>query len=547
MSLDRLTLRACFDEIRPRLGGRRVEKVRPHGPSSLKLELSSRELLFLDVSRPLCGFFLLPRTARLPPDSREAQGPSRSSALLFKKHLEGARIHDLRLTPAGTSSLLTSGGEILLRTHASPAASLIVEASAIALFGSGERVVEESENPPGPTVAQDLATAWRLVREAGQASLADRRALVAARDPGLLPLLKVWPSSEAGQRRLAEVIAGVSPAAAFLSPPPGDDAANGERPPRLLPFEPDEASAPAADFFEAAARFYLIRRRAELFVERTRSDIAAAKNEVARLTRLKAALERDRGRWPDPAELRRQGEALLAAPAPSDGRDPDGKNAAAPGPGGSVPVLVPDPRTGERIEVRIDPRRSWPQNANALYARARNIDAQAGAFQLRWAATLEALEAAEARWRQAREVRSLEGCQETGTGERGASHPSGRRPRFLTTRGLEIHFGRSASENHEVTFKIARREDIWFHVLDAPGGHVVLRNSEGRATREDLEEAASVAAFLSERRTEGGVDVQYTERKHVHPAGGGKGRVKVTHAEVMRVTPKDPAGRLRAR
>jgi predicted ribosome quality control (RQC) complex YloA/Tae2 family protein len=81
----------------------------------------------------------------------------------------------------------------------------------------------------------------------------------------------------------------------------------------------------------------------------------------------------------------------------------------------------------------------------------------------------------------------------------------------------------------------------------APGGPVVLRNREGRANRDDLAEAASLAAFRSERRMEGQVDVRYTDRKHVQPQGSGQGRVRVTHAAVIRASPRDPAGRLGAR
>jgi len=41
--------------------------------------------------------------------------------------------------------------------------------------------------------------------------------------------------------------------------------------------------------------------------------------------------------------------------------------------------------------------------------------------------------------------------------------------------------------------------------------------------------------------------VHVTRRKHVQPLGGGAGRVRVVHSETVRVTPRDPEGRLRAR
>jgi predicted ribosome quality control (RQC) complex YloA/Tae2 family protein len=118
---------------------------------------------------------------------------------------------------------------------------------------------------------------------------------------------------------------------------------------------------------------------------------------------------------------------------------------------------------------------------------------------------------------------------------------------YLTTRGLSMLVGRGARENHHVTFQVARPEDLWFHVRDAPGAHVILRDNEGRASAEDLREAAEVAAFFSEARGSGLVDVHATRRKHVRPARGGPGRVFVAHSDTLRVSARDPEGRLRRR
>ena len=107
--------------------------------------------------------------------------------------------------------------------------------------------------------------------------------------------------------------------------------------------------------------------------------------------------------------------------------------------------------------------------------------------------------------------------------------------------------GRNARENQHLTFRVARAEDLWFHARDVPGSHVILRDPEGRAGAADLREAAEVAAFFSEAKTHGQVDVHATRRKHVRPARGGAGRVFVGHSETLRVAPRDPEGRLRRR
>ena len=146
----------------------------------------------------------------------------------------------------------------------------------------------------------------------------------------------------------------------------------------------------------------------------------------------------------------------------------------------------------------------------------------------------------------ARDLRELPGPGEGGGSRVQADASSGPR-HYLTTRGLSVLVGRNARENHHLTFRVARAEDVWLHARDAPGSHVVLRDNEGRAGADDLREAGEVAAFFSEARAEALVDVHVTRRKHVKPAKGGPGRVFVAHSDTLRVAPRDPEGRLRKR
>jgi len=146
----------------------------------------------------------------------------------------------------------------------------------------------------------------------------------------------------------------------------------------------------------------------------------------------------------------------------------------------------------------------------------------------------------------ARDTAELAAHEGSDGSEAEASAPGGPR-HYLTTHGLSLLVGRGARENHHLTFRVARPEDLWLHARDVPGAHVVLRDGEGRAGAEDLREAAEVAAFFSEARGAALVDVHVTRRKHVRPARGGPGRVFVSHSDTLRVPPRDPAGRLRRR
>jgi predicted ribosome quality control (RQC) complex YloA/Tae2 family protein len=134
------------------------------------------------------------------------------------------------------------------------------------------------------------------------------------------------------------------------------------------------------------------------------------------------------------------------------------------------------------------------------------------------------------------------------------AEPAARPPRasagprhYLTSRGLSVLVGRGARENQQLTFKSARPEDLWLHARGVPGSHVILRDPEGRASADDLREAAEIAAYCSDASAEARIDVHVVRRKHVRPAGGGAGRVSFSSSETLRVAPRDPEGRLRRR
>jgi predicted ribosome quality control (RQC) complex YloA/Tae2 family protein len=76
--------------------------------------------------------------------------------------------------------------------------------------------------------------------------------------------------------------------------------------------------------------------------------------------------------------------------------------------------------------------------------------------------------------------------------------------------------GRSPRENVEVTFKIARPDDLWFHARGIPGSHVVLQSPPGTAPDDaDLGAAADLAARHSRAALAPRVEIDFTERKYV--------------------------------
>ena len=63
--------------------------------------------------------------------------------------------------------------------------------------------------------------------------------------------------------------------------------------------------------------------------------------------------------------------------------------------------------------------------------------------------------------------------------------------------GLEVQIGRNHRQNEWISLRKSRTGDIWFHVQECPGSHVVLKASNGLAEEMDIQMAADLAAFFS--------------------------------------------------
>jgi len=129
-----------------------------------------------------------------------------------------------------------------------------------------------------------------------------------------------------------------------------------------------------------------------------------------------------------------------------------------------------------------------------------------------------------------------------GRGAPGA-HKSLRPRTYVTTDGWEVWVGRSNTDNDLITHRLSNPHDFWFHVVGAPGSHVILRrptrNSKPRPTT--LVEAAQIAAFFSKARKQTRVPVIYTERKFVtKPRRGKPGQALCTRERELMVRPRKP-------
>lgn len=107
--------------------------------------------------------------------------------------------------------------------------------------------------------------------------------------------------------------------------------------------------------------------------------------------------------------------------------------------------------------------------------------------------------------------------------------------RFTSADGLPIYVGRNARENDELTFALAKSDDLWLHAQGAPGSHVIVRLEKGADPPMDtLRDAATLALLYSDLKKGGKGDVIYTRRKWVRKAkGAAPGSVIVTQEKSL--------------
>lgn len=113
-----------------------------------------------------------------------------------------------------------------------------------------------------------------------------------------------------------------------------------------------------------------------------------------------------------------------------------------------------------------------------------------------------------------------------------------RGPARFVLGGHKALVGRNALENEEVTFRLARRNDLWLHVRERTGAHVILQGGDRGAPDEIIQAAAELAAYYSEGRSDSGVDVDIARPQDVRKIPGGPpGRVTYRNFRTVRVRP----------
>ena len=102
--------------------------------------------------------------------------------------------------------------------------------------------------------------------------------------------------------------------------------------------------------------------------------------------------------------------------------------------------------------------------------------------------------------------------------------------RFTSTDGYPIYVGRNNRQNEELTFKSARKDDLWLHASKVHGSHVVIACAGVTPPDDTITQAAQLAAYYAETGSGQNIAVDVTPVKQVKKIPNGKPGMVIYHS-----------------
>ena len=101
--------------------------------------------------------------------------------------------------------------------------------------------------------------------------------------------------------------------------------------------------------------------------------------------------------------------------------------------------------------------------------------------------------------------------------------------RFESTDGYPVYVGRNNHQNDELTFRLARKDDIWLHAQKVHGSHVIISCGGTTPPDDTVTQAAQLAAYYAETKGGQNIPVDVTPVKQVKKTPGGKPGMVIYH------------------
>ena len=275
--------------------------------------------------------------------------------------------------------------------------------------------------------------------------------------------------------------------------------------------------------------FYTVRDRNDAMRQKSQSVRKTVQNLCTRLTRKLAIQEKELEATYDRERLRQLGDILTA----NIHKITKGK----------TKVLAEDfyDEDMKQIEIALSPLLSPQQNAAKYYkdyARMKTAEKELTRQMELGESELEYLKSVLEELNRADSDQALEEIkQELQSG--GYLRPdagkkrvkTGKMPplRFESTDGFPIYVGRNNRQNEELTFKGARKDDIWLHASKVHGSHVIIACAGQPVPDDTVTQAAQLAAYYAETAGGQNIPVDVTPVRQVKKIPNGKPGMVIYH------------------
>ena len=114
-------------------------------------------------------------------------------------------------------------------------------------------------------------------------------------------------------------------------------------------------------------------------------------------------------------------------------------------------------------------------------------------------------------------------------GKKKMKQPKSNPMRFVSTEGVPIYVGRNNRQNEELTFRSARKDDIWLHAQKVHGSHVIIACAGAPVSDDTVTQAAQLAAHYAETKGGQNIAVDVTPVKQVKKIPNGKPGMVIYH------------------
>jgi len=559
MAFDAFFLSAVLDEIRQKATGARVEKIHQPGRDTVIL------LLRCEQGREKLLFAPNPAAPRLHLTTASPENPDQPPmfCMLLRKHLSGARLTEVTQPAMERAATFTFDctDEMGYPVQKRLVAELMGRTCNLYLLGPDGRIIDCLRRIGLDETAKRPALPGLLYQEPEQITKKNPKNLTQEDYVNLL----CKQGADAIADRLMDELGGLSPlvcreAALFAAGDPlarideryADETAEklelffrehlfhpapyfyaqADGTPKQFAFCPIRqygGSQRAESFTALLDNYYIVRDRKDAMRQKSQAIRKTVTNLCQRITRKLAIQEKELTATFDRERHRQLGDIVTA----NIHRIVKGQT-----------VLEAEDFYDEEmkiIEIPISPILSPQQNAAKFYkdyARMKNAEKELthqmelGEQELSYLkSVLEELNRAEtdAELEEIRQELHAGGYVRMDGAKKRMKQSKVQPMRFESTDGYPIYVGRNNRQNDELTFKLARKDDIWLHAQKVHGSHVIISCGGTKPPDDTVTQAAQLAAYYSESTGGQNVPVDVTPVKQVKKIPGAKPGMVIYH------------------